>query len=78
MSQATHRVFDLDGELLALTNYYFSEDGRVVIEKAEKPFVTAERSESQSDLVENWEATPSFADIELLLRADRSLSAARQ
>ncbi len=72
LKEALNRDFEGGTDEVARgTTYRFSADGRVQIEKAEKPFRQATVTETQADVSKNWEPKPNFGDYSRLIRKDR-------
>lgn len=72
LKEALNREFEGSTDEVARgTTYRFSADGRVQIEKAERPFKQATRTETQADVSKNWEPKPSFGEYSRLVRKDR-------
>jgi hypothetical protein len=72
LKEAVYREFDADSDTLATaTIYRFSPDGRVQVEKGEKPFRKAVMSEGQVDVSRNWELRPVFGDYSRIIRRER-------
>jgi hypothetical protein len=72
LSEAVYREFEGDSDTVAkATIYRFSTDGRVQIEKGEKPFQQAAVTDGHTDVSRNWEPKPGFGDFTGLARKDR-------
>lgn len=72
LKEAVHRDFEADSDMVArATISRFSPDGRVQIEKGEKPFRQALMTERQTDVGRNWEPKPAFGLFDGLVRKDR-------
>lgn len=72
LAEATHREYEGDSDEVAkATLYRFSQDGRVQIERGEKPFRQAMVTDSHTDVSQNWEPKPVFGDYGRLIRKDR-------
>ena len=72
LREVVNREFEGDSDTLArATIYRFSPNGRVQIEKGEKPFRQALVTDSQTDVDRNWEPKPAFGEYDGLIRKDR-------
>lgn len=72
LKEATYR--DYEGESDAVSKaviYRFWTNGRVMIERSERPFKQTSVSESRADVSRNWEMKPTFGEYGHLLRKDR-------
>jgi hypothetical protein len=70
VSRGTYGVSFLDTVATA-TIYRFSRDGRVQVEKGEKPFRKAAVSDGHADVSRNWEPKPEFGDYRRIIRRER-------
>jgi hypothetical protein len=71
LEQATHRVFDADGQPLAGTLYVFDPSGLVQVEEKDYAKREVERYKLEKDLSANWEPIPEFGNYESIARIER-------
>ncbi len=72
LKEAVYREFEGDSDTVTkATIYRFSPEGRVQLERGEKPFPGNRWSDGQSDVSRNWEPKPIFGDYRRIIRKDR-------